>query len=186
MGLFLLELPAASGLTKKDGVDAMVVEADDATAAKELASTRFGGDSPWSQATATTIAAGVAADYSGWTYRIQLRGGAMVTPLDLTRVAGAETVDQIGTALATAINAASSEIAGAAYDTGTNVLTVAETTDARGNATLQVDITPPGHSEPMASMRSTIVHQGAAGAAVSCVLVAPTAIPAVLRLLRQR
>ena len=183
MALYLVELPDTTfGQTRIDGKKAMVVEADSTDIAKELASAQYGGDGPWSQATATAIAAGVAASYVGFVYRIRV---SAATPgdrdvVDLSYTATAQTVDQVGASLVTALNALAL-IAGAAYDNGTNVLTVAAIGDALGDRTLSVEITPAGASEPMASLVGAIVHNGIAAAVLTVVLVAQTAIPAVLR-----
>ena len=58
MALFLVELPSEA-TTRKNGVDTMVISADDATDAKEIAKSHFTGDAgnaAWDAATVTTLA----------------------------------------------------------------------------------------------------------------------------------
>jgi hypothetical protein len=72
MALYLVEKEDASGRNDIEGVKAIVLEADDEATAKELAAARVEGDSAWSAATVTEIAAGVAADFEGFTYRLKI------------------------------------------------------------------------------------------------------------------
>lgn len=181
MALILLELlPERGGATLVDGVKSMIVEADSAGEARELASAQDSADTPWADATATTIAAGVASDYEGFTYRVRIEGGAAQTVLvDVSEIgAASDAVDDIGDALVIALNA-TADIAAAAYATPT--LTCAAISDDIGDATLVIDVTPPGASSPIAQMVGVIVDQGIAAAVLTVVLEDPTAIPAVLR-----
>lgn len=180
MGLFLLELPEKGGGSRVDGVKSMVVEADDAADARELASAQSNGDSDWVDATATSITAGVASDYLGFTYRVRIEGGAAQTVLVDESYVGiaSDTVDLVGAALVTALNG-TTDIANAAFVTPT--LTCASIADGIGDATLVVEVTPPGAATPIAQMVGTVVDQGIAAAVLTVVLTIPTAIPAVLR-----
>lgn len=182
MALYLLELPKLGGGSRHDDVGAMVVEADSVADARLLASAQFAGDSNWSDATATTIATGVASDWQGFTYRVRIGGGAAQTvEVDVSTTGGAAaTIDGIGAALVTALNA-TPDIANALYTGATNTLTAAAIADGIGDATLTLEVTPPGASEPVAFLTGAIVDQGAAGADLTVVLTEPTAIPAVLR-----
>jgi hypothetical protein len=72
-------------------------------------------------------------------------------------------------------------VAGAAYDTGTNILIIAEGsgTDDLGDRTVSVTVTPPNCVGPLASLVSTVVDEGVSTDDLTVVLVAPTAIPAI-------
>jgi hypothetical protein len=105
MALYLLERKAVNGVSGVDGVKAMIVEADSAAVAKQVAASQTGGDSGWSAASDTTIAAGVAADYEGYTYRVKVSAGAGNPDAHDVSVTGASsaTVDSIGAALQEAL-----------------------------------------------------------------------------------
>lgn len=177
---YLVQAPDECGQTLIGGKNAVVVYAADATDAKAVAKAHFGGDSPamWAGATVTALAAG--ADLEGWRLRIALLDAA--TPVDITVTAIASgSVDSLGALAVTALNALAT-IAGAAYDSGTNVLTVAETTDNLGAATLTAQLLPPTSwgeaTVPIPSFITTVVDTGAADDAVKCTLVA-SAVPVV-------
>ena len=128
----------------------------------------------WANATATALAAG--ADLQGWRLRVAIIGAAV----DVTVTgAAAATVDSIGALAVTALNATAA-IAGAAYNSSTNVLTIAETTDALGNKSVLAELYPPtggsfgNPTVAIPSFVSTVVHNGSSGAALKCTLVAST------------
>lgn len=181
MAKFLVQFPDA--LNKVNGVNAMVVEADSAAIAKRLCAAQVGSDADWVAATATDLTAAFAADFTGFTYRIRIGAAPDAVGADIVDVSyvgvASDTVDLIGAALVTALNA-TAQIAGAAYNTSTNVLTIAETTDALGDHSVNVETIPNGAGGSLSDLFSTVVHQGASGDALKVTLVAPTAIPAVL------
>src|ERR1043165_5379797 len=118
MALYLLQ---RDGISKVDGVKAMVVEANSSTEAKALANSWVDGDGGWSGATVTTLSAGQSADMEGWKYRIMIGktpaftvGHPDVVDVEYTAIAS-DTVDSIGDALVVLLNA-TSQIAGAAYN----------------------------------------------------------------------
>ena len=179
---YLVTLPASGGRTMPAGADSVLVYAEDATAAKELAAARFTGDGAWAGATATALAAG--ADLEGYRLRCRIRdtNGAIVEDVTVTGAAS-DTLDLIGTAMATALNATAS-IANASYTGGTNVLIVAEgATDALGDHTLEVEFLPPvddvwdDPSVPLTGFVGAITHEGAGSADLDVTLV-DAAIPA--------
>lgn len=142
---YLVTLPLKGGMTLKGGNDSVIVWADDATQAKSLASAAMSNDVPaaaWTNATATALVVGT--ELEGWTFTINLVDP--VTPFTELSAsytgANAATIDTVGTALAAALNALDG-IAGAAYDTGTNVLTIVETTDSMGDWAIEAYATPP-------------------------------------------
>lgn len=144
-GAYLVTLPLKGGMNLKGGNDGVIVWAEDATQAKSVASAAMSNDVPaaaWSDATATALV--VNTELEGWTFTINLVDP--VTPFTELSVsytgANSATIDTVGAALATALNA--TVINGAAYDSGTNVLTIVETTDSMGDWAIEVYATPPG------------------------------------------
>lgn len=179
---YIVTLPLTEGgKSLRDGVNSVVVYAEDTSQAKEAAAALFNGDAAWSSATVTAIAAG---DYTGWTVRVRLSDpDKAVTASDYTMVdvsvtgdATNNTIDEVAALLVTALNATSA-IAGAAYNATTQVLTVAETTDGLGDHVLRVDFTHPSFEQPIASLVGTIVDEGSAGAAVTVTLKADAVVP---------
>ena len=180
MAIFLLQLPADSGMSIVDGVTRRVVEADSAAVARRVASAQDHGDSPWAGATATEIASGIAADLEGFTYNVRVGPAVAGNPnsLDVTYVGVAgDTVDLIGDALAFLLIA---EGLTASYNSGTNVLTVAAIADGIGDRALCVTAKLPGAADGLSDLVGNIVHGGIAGAVLSVVLTPPTAIPAIM------
>lgn len=178
---YIVTLPSEGGHTLRHGVDTVVVYAEDANQAKEAAGALFGGDSAWTGATATAIAAG---DYDGWTLRVRLADPAKAVTASDYYVADVSvegdstnnTIDELVALAVTALNA-NDAIAGAAYNLTTQVLTVAETTDGLGDHVLSVEFTHPDFEGPIPSLVSTIVDEGAAGAAVTVTFSADTVVP---------
>lgn len=141
MPAYTVTLPATTGLTKKHGADTVVVFAENAADAKAIAKSRFDGDgsASWDAATVTEVAA--AADLEGWRLRVQIVD--LETPLDITVTGAASaTVDSIAALMVTALNA-TAPIAGAAYNSTTQELKVAETTDGIGDKNIIVEFLPP-------------------------------------------
>jgi hypothetical protein len=169
------------GSTNKGAFDTVVVWATDATAAKALAALVYSGDSSWAGATTTAVIA-PAVNYSGYQVRValeQIVSGKPTYPVDVTVTGDAtnDTIDEIAALLVTALNA-TTPIAGAAYNGTTQVLTVAQTTDALGDLTLICQLILPGVEERMV-FGGTYVHQGSSGAAIQVTLPADNAdIPA--------
>jgi hypothetical protein len=175
-----------SGHSLRHGGNAMVVFATSATAAKEIAAAQHDGDGlAWANdATATEITAATANDYNGWTFVINIQSLANGT-FTLVGDATTNTIDEIGAALVVLLNAHAS-IANAAYDTTTQVLTIAGAADNLGANQIDVTITPPSGKSSIPSLVGTIVDGGVANAALSVVLPADAAvIPRVLATLKQ-
>lgn len=163
-----------------NGADAMVVFAASATAAKEIAAAKYDGDgAAWAtEATATEIVQD--ADFNGWAFKVEILGGfgagnADPASVEVTGDATTNTIDEIGAALVTALNALTG-IAGAAYNATSNTLTIAETTDGLGDQAVQVTITPPNGKSGIPSLVGAITDEGASGAALSVVLPADAAV----------
>jgi len=111
----------------QDGIDTVVVFANDSTDAKAMAKAAMGADANclWDLATVTTIAA--AADFIGFRFVIKetYPNGSVGVTCDVTATGtGQDTIDEIGTALATALGG------GAGYTTSTQVLLLAASAEA--------------------------------------------------------
>lgn len=180
MPAYLVTLnPARSGLTLRGEVRSMVIFAASAALAKEVAAASIDGDGlPWSEATATEIVA--ATDWAGWTFRAYIYGGLGVDNDEAARVevvadATTNTIDEVGAALVTALNALS-DVSGAAYDNATNVLTVTGAADSLGDQKIGLEIIPPGGSSPVPGLVGAITDEGLAGAATTVALPADDAV----------
>lgn len=146
MALWEVKLPSTVK-TLKNGVSTMIVSATDAADAKAIASSHQTGDSTWSDATATelteTAVTGTGA-LTGWRFKIVVQ---TTTPkvFELTAAgASQDTLDEVGAALATLINL-DADISGAAYNSTTQVLIVAEGsgTDDLGDMVMTCEVFPP-------------------------------------------
>jgi hypothetical protein len=126
----------------------------------------------------------------GWRFRVDVTGAGI--PANVNVVGGAsDTLDDIGTALATALNTLPN-IANALYTAASQTLRVAEgATDALGDQSVFVTIWPPivledggqvnDDVDQQASFVSSITHEGLSSADLEVVFVADTTIaPAVL------
>ena len=143
-GAYLVTLALKGGMNLKGGNDSVIVWAEDATQAKSLASAAMSNDVPaaaWTAATATALVVGT--ELEGWTFTVNLVDPVTpFTELSVSHTAtNGQVIDDVGTALATALNATA--IDGAAYNTGTNVLTIVETTDSMGDWVIEAYATPP-------------------------------------------
>ena len=177
---YLVTLAADSGMTLHGGgANQMVVWANDATDAKTIAKAKYGAgdDAAWAAATATELVVGT--DLEGWSFRVVVTDPAddsVVADVSVT-AAAADQVDDVGADLVVALNATAS-IAGAAYNVGTNVLTVAETTDALGDHHVAAYAYPPAASYAgsqdvsFAGFFTTITDEGSGSAALALTLVA--------------
>lgn len=169
------------------GVNILNVFAADANAAKVLANAKFGQDAAgiWDNATVTEIA--TAADLEDWTFSMRIYDPALgpddesTIEVSVTAV-DTDDIDDVGGDLVTALNGTDA-ISGAAYNTGTNVLTIAETTDGIGDWHVDIYASAPAalgfdpgvNLAPM--FHGTITHEGSTGAALAVTLV--TSAPAV-------
>lgn len=156
----------------RNGVMGAVVVAESSADAKALLKSLYGDvvDAGWDNATYTAMAA--AADMIGWTAR------AVVTEVDGTVAAdvtvtgaSAATVDSIAALLVTALNATAA-ISNAAYNSGTQVLTVAGTSDLMGDGHFYLAFSPPGSSVAIPGFAGAHTEGGANGAALTVTLAA--------------
>ena len=187
MAFFLLELPTSSGQTRVDGTKAMLVEADSAAEARNLAAAEANGDANWSDSsvTITDVTTLSAADYLGVKWRITVRnpilGGAagIIEQVEYVGIAS-DTIDLAGAALVTALNATGS-IAGALYTGASNTLTVAAVADNLGDKSLQVEVIFPSAEEGVPGVVGVIVDEGIVAAVLTVVLTDQTAIPKLMK-----
>lgn len=145
MAFFLLTLPEEGGQNWRDDGRAMLVEADSAAAARQLAAGQYGDDQDWVDAsvTAVDISSLSAADLAGFKYNLQIRepalGGAegLVHEVEYVAVAS-DDFDDVGAELAALLQGA--PVAAAIADDG-GVFTD-ETTEANENTTGDVTLLP--------------------------------------------
>lgn len=148
---FLVQRNRTGLVPTKNSVDQVIVVAEDSTEAKQMAASFNSGDgnTAWNNATVTTLAA--ASNLDGFVLRVQLfnTSGVRVEDVSVTGVSSA-TIDSIAALMVTALNATAT-LAGAAYNSSTQVLKIADaTTDAIGNFTFVITLTPPiaTHGDP--------------------------------------
>jgi len=167
MPAYIVSLP--SGVTFGNKNTDVVVFAENATYARDMAKAAYnqGSDTVWDLASVTEIVAG--ADFENWTLRVRIDyAGTQTDPVDVSVVgAAADTIDDIGSAMATALNL-NAQIAAAAWDGLTNILTAAGVADGIGDGKLRVTFTPPGALRgAVASYVGTITDGGVAAAALT-------------------
>jgi len=185
MAFYHVKLAANEQMTLENRNNSAIVVAKAADEALLVAQAfmEIPSDAAWAGATATLLAD--AGDLAGWRCKINISlAGSTVEEVTVTGVTVAD-FDSIAALLVTALNATAS-IAGAAY--ATPVLTVAETTDSLGDHTITVELLPPltGWSDTTIAFpdfRTTIVHEGASGAALKATLI-DVVTPAVLAQVR--
>lgn len=146
MSIYKVVAPAGN-YAKLNNVNGHLVQANSTAEAKALAKGFSGSDShaAWADSTATDLTAGAA--LNGWSFNVHVNTTAHGA-VDVTVVGDEDdTLDDVGTKLATALLAAVGvAIAGtahSAYNTSTNVLTVASAADGIGDKTVTITITPP-------------------------------------------
>lgn len=167
-----------SGYTLRAGANAAVVFAETTAQAIDMAKAALGSnladDAAWAAATVTAVAA--EAELEGWTFTINLTDN--LTPFTLISAtyvaADAAVIDTVGAGLAAALVAAG--VAGAAYNAGTNVLTIVETTDVKGDWLISAYAYPPSNFEnqnvSVQGFYGAITAAGAQGIARTSTLVA--------------
>jgi hypothetical protein len=141
MPAFIVQIVRTGGQSFIEGRDCVLVnaasEADARAAAKNVILGSGYSSEAWDAATVTEIAA--AADLEGFRLRVAI----LEADIDvIVTGAAAATIDDLGTAAAAALNALP-EIAGATYNTGTNVLTVCDAADDLSAFALTVELLPP-------------------------------------------
>lgn len=138
------------GRSLRNGVDTAVVFAGSSADAKAIAEASFAYTQPavWAGATATACAA--AADYTGWKLRARVIDLSGVTVVDASYTGVvSDTIDLMAAGLVIALNA-TAPIAGAAYNSSTQVVKIAEITDALGDHTTIVEMYPANRAQDVA------------------------------------
>lgn len=180
MPAYVVALPDnLPGLTLIENHNSIIVFAASTNDAKAMAKMAFDGDGngPWDSATVTEIVA--ATDLEGFTLRVVVEDASPVIVAETVGDSG-DGIDEIGADMVTVLNA-NAQIANAAYDSGTNILTIAGVADALGDKSVKVEVYPPTGSnlqvanQSLTSFVGTITDEGIAAAALSVVLVDSTA-----------
>lgn len=148
MASYLVQLADQGGRVLEGGMNAVVVEAEDAAAAREMAEFASGVDAAdWANATVTELTA--AADMQGWQVRVIVSdpaAAAGVAPVfDDTYVGmAADTLDSLGIGIAALLNVPFT----ASYTAGTQVLVIAtgSGSDDLGDHQVRIGFFPPGAS----------------------------------------
>jgi hypothetical protein len=168
---YLVEM--ADHTLAKDGVNTMVVIAENAADAKLLAQASIDGDSngAWAASTATEIASLIAADVEGWTLTVVISNLTIpaypVVEYEVSVVgAAANTFNDLGTAMAAAL-----VVEGLHSSYATPKLTVSTIGDAIGDRDLKVYMYSPDGAVAMTAHVSTIKDEGIAGATLEVDLV---------------
>lgn len=135
-----------SGATFNNGHDSVLVWAEDVAQAKSLASAALGSDpsnEAWQNADVYSLSSVGGNELNGWVFTINLTDNQSPFTLISVSVTGAagQNIDNIGTALAAALNA--TVINGAAYVGASNILTIVETTDSMGDWHIDMMANPP-------------------------------------------
>jgi len=203
MALYLVTPPvASSGKTSVGTKKGFIVSAADSDGALLTAAARFGGDGSWADGVATALTettVNTTGGLVGWRFHIDIFTPAGVLLESVSHVGVTTTsdvLDEIGTALATALNATDS-IANASHNTTTQTLTVATGSggDDLGDHTVQVRIYAPAVNDSGGQRQNqdvnlagefytAITHEGLSTAALSIAFVADTVvIPQVLAVL---
>jgi len=182
MAVYRIRLPeTASAATRRDGLDSVLVaaasSADALAMAKAVRSDSGYSAEAWDAATVTTLAQ--PSDLTGFRLRVTIFA---TTPIVVTVTAGAaETIDDMGTAMATALNALSS-IAGASYNTSTNLLTVADEDDELSANLIAVEMLPPigdatytNFNVPIPSFVTSVTGRGGSNEVQTLTIAAATA-----------
>lgn len=179
MAFFKVTAAVKGGKTAVNGIKQYIVECDSAAIAKELVIAQESADSTWSDSTAADVTTLSGTDYEGWKYTVAVTN---VGTAEYTGIAS-DTINDIGDALVIAANLLAG-VSGSAY--ATPLFTFSSIGDGFGDETLSLTITPPdvdgntGNGTVTTGMVGAIVHEGIAGAVLTVVLTAQTAIPTIV------
>lgn len=175
MAAYLVYFDPQMPVGARNGVKAAVVYAADEADAKALLKALYSDDLDASWANASAVAINAGTDLNGWTLRVQVitPEGVVLADVNATGDGTNNTMDEIAALIVTALNA-TDDIAGAAYNSSTNTLKVAETTDNIGDHRVIVFFYPPGQTtqvkKDFPGLVGTITDEGNANAALTVVL----------------
>lgn len=151
------------------GANSMVVWAEDATMAKQVAASHYSGDANAMWTDSTTTATAIVADADAWeNFSVNIIVAhpttyAIVANVTVDGSSSNDTIDEIAAALVTALNA--TDIDNASYDSATNILTVASGSggDDLGDhkVTVKVYRKADAGKQAIASMVGAVTHGGA-------------------------
>lgn len=155
------------------GADTVVVWAEDATMARQVAATYFDGDANALWTDTSTTATAVVADADAWeNFAVNIlvthpTTHAIVANVTYAGTAANDTIDEIAAQLVILLNATA--IDNASYDNATNILTVAGAADNLGDHVVNVKVYRKADAAqtPIASMVGAVTDEGAAGAALT-------------------
>lgn len=185
---YLVEAPEVGGTYLPDGVNAMVVYAEDAAAAKEICKAEYSGDSDdlWDDATVTELTA--AADFDDWSFKVWVvepDGSAIHASAEVSvGYDTADTLDELGAEMADALNA-TDNIGGASYTAGTLRVAQGSGNDDLGDKKVLVELLPPSGYKHQSHLIGTVTDEGSATADLSVVLNNSKAVPQVISKLRK-
>lgn len=178
---YVVSLPVGTSARQlQNSVDMVVVYANDSTDAKAMAKAAMGADANpmWDNADVTAITANTTP--LGWRFVVNeyLTNGQLGRHADITAAGGSQdTIDEVGTALATALSLTGATVT---YTAGTQVLLFDAT--GSGDRTLELKVYPPatapvvgiavGQDYPIPGFTGAYVHEGAAADALSVALCA--------------
>lgn len=182
-GFYYVPLPETAKTILVEGKDTLIIGAESSAEAILTAKAylHLPSDAAWVASTPVLLAD--PADLVGWRCKISIydTAAALVESVTVTAVTTG-TADSLGALLVTALNLTTS-IAGAAYNSSTNVLTIAETTDGLGDHTVVAEFLPPTTwDDPTISLPAfytSLTHEGSSGDALAVTLV-QVVTPAVL------
>ena len=178
-GAYIVQLPDSVILKAKTNV--VVVYAHNSATAIDACKAQFGGDADALWALTTPVAIAETSDgLEGFRFHVMV-----VDPADQSIVyeatvtaANGDDVDDMGADMVVALEAEGGADLTPAYDSGTNVLTIAAEGDALGDMAVTAEILFPesweGGSQALTGAVTTIVDEGVSGAALTCTLVALT------------
>lgn len=192
MAAYLVKLDRSlSGHQLVGDVDAMVLFAPNDDSARQMAAAKYPGDGlAWINDSSLTIL-DPPENWDGWTLRVFIQGGLGAegdesAEFTVTAALGSESSMSAIAALMVDLINAHPDIAGAAYDTETKILTVAGEGDNLGDQMIEVSVTPLNGEQSVPALMGEITHGGVAGDALTVTLPnddesAPPKIHAVLK-----
>lgn len=156
-----------------NGANAMVVWAEDATAARQVAASYYDGDANALWTDSTTTATAIVADADSWeNFAVNILVAhpttrAIVADVTYSGTAANDTIDEIAAQLVILLNA--TVIDNASYDNATNILTVAAIADGIGDhvVTAKVYRKVDARKQAIPHLIGAITDEGVAAAALT-------------------
>jgi hypothetical protein len=179
---YLVDLPRNLGAQRVEGVKTMIVDAASEEIAKNIAASRFEGDSDWGSANATLLEPAVNA-YDGATFRVKITGKPVPSP-DLVDVsytaATTDALADVAEGIVAALNA-TKQLTAANWSSPN--ITIPGATEGLGDRRVVVEITPKGAASPITWTDGlpvkSITHGGSSGDDLT-IEMADTGMPRIL------